>query len=61
MGGDGASTDQRRLLRPDAQGGVSGTFATPPGIPTPVAMAVTIDPDGGMPAPTGDKFLVGTL
>ena len=49
------------LLTPDAQGGVSGTFATPVDIPTPVAMAVTIEPAGGVPAPTGDKYLVGTL
>ena len=49
------------LLTPDAQGRVSGTFATPSDIPAPVAMAVTIEPAGGVPAPTGDKFLVGTL
>ena len=49
------------LLRPDQQGGVSGTFATPPDIPAPVAMAVTIEPDGGVPAPTGDKYLVGMI
>lgn len=49
------------LLKPDPQGSVSGTFATPPDIPTPVAMAVTIEPEGGVPAPTGDKYLVGTL
>ena len=49
------------LLRPDPQGGVSGTFATQPDIPAPVAMAVTIEPDGGVAAPTGEKYLVGTL
>jgi anti-sigma-K factor RskA len=49
------------LLRPDSQGSVSGTFATPVDIPTPVAMAVTIEPEGGVPAPTGEKYLVGTL
>jgi anti-sigma-K factor RskA len=49
------------LLRPDAQGGFNATFTTPPDIPQPVAIAVTIEPDGGVPAPTGDKFLVGTL
>jgi anti-sigma-K factor RskA len=49
------------LLTPDSQGGVSGTFATPVDIPTPVAMAVTIEPAGGVPAPTGDKNLVGSL
>ena len=49
------------LLRPDAQGGVSGTFVTPPDISAPVALAVTIEPEGGVPAPTGDKYLVGLL
>jgi anti-sigma-K factor RskA len=49
------------LLKPNAQGGVSGTFATPADIPTPVALAVTIEPEGGVPAPTGEKFLVGMV
>jgi hypothetical protein len=49
------------LLKPDSQGGASGTFATPIDIPTPVAMAVTIEPEGGVPAPTGEKYLVGTM
>lgn len=49
------------LLTPDAQGSVSETFITPPDIPQPVAMAVTIEPAGGVPAPTGERFLVGTL
>jgi anti-sigma-K factor RskA len=49
------------LLTPDAQGSVSGVFATPPDIPQPVAMAVTIEPEGGVPSPTGEKFLIGTL
>jgi anti-sigma-K factor RskA len=47
------------LLKPDAGGGVNAVFNTPADIPTPVAMAVTIEPDGGVPAPTGDKYLVG--
>ena len=49
------------LLSPDAQGSVSDTFNTPQDIPQPVAMAVTIEPTGGVPAPTGEKYLVGTL
>jgi anti-sigma-K factor RskA len=49
------------LLAPDARGSVSETFSTPPDIPQPVALAVTIEPAGGVPAPTGDKYLVGTL
>ena len=47
------------LLKPDAAGAVNVIFDTPADIPTPVAMAVTIEPDGGVPAPTGDKYLVG--
>lgn len=47
------------LLKPDAAGRVNVVFETPADIPTPVAMAVTIEPDGGVPAPTGDKYLVG--
>ena len=47
------------FLTPDARGSVSEVFNTPPDIPQPVAMAVTIEPAGGMPAPTGEKYLVG--
>jgi anti-sigma-K factor RskA len=49
------------LLMPDVQGSVNATFNTPPDIPQPVAMAVTIEPAGGVPAPTGERYLVGTL
>ena len=47
------------LLQPDANGRVSAIFNTPPDIPKPVAMAVTLEPEGGVPSPTGDKYLVG--
>jgi anti-sigma-K factor RskA len=47
------------LVRPDDTGAVTAFFATPADIPPPVAMAVTIEPEGGMPAPTGDKYLIG--
>jgi len=49
------------LLTPDAQGGVSETFNTPSDIPQPVALAVTIEPAGGVRSPTGEKYLVGTV
>jgi len=49
------------LLTPDAQGSVNVTFATPPDIAPPVALAVTIEPAGGVLSPTGDKYLVGTV
>jgi anti-sigma-K factor RskA len=48
------------MLRPDANGRVSAIFGTPQDLPTPIAMAVTLEPEGGVPAPTGDKYLVGT-
>jgi anti-sigma-K factor RskA len=47
------------LLTPDASGRVNARFDTPLDLPRPVAMAVTLEPDGGVPAPTGDKYLVG--
>ena len=49
------------LLTPDVSGNVSETFSTPQDLPQPVAMAVTIEPAGGVPAPTGDRYLVGVL
>jgi hypothetical protein len=47
------------LLTPDPSGRVNAMFETPTDLPTPVAMAVTLEPSGGVPAPTGDKYLVG--
>jgi anti-sigma-K factor RskA len=47
------------LIRPDGSGSVTASFETPPDIPAPVAMALTLEPAGGVPAPTGDKYLVG--
>jgi hypothetical protein len=49
------------LLTPDAQGSANETFSTPPDIPQPVAMAVTIEPAGGSPGPSGDRYLVGAI
>lgn len=49
------------LLTPDSQGSVNETFNTPPTIPQPIALAVTIEPAGGVPSPTGEKYLIGTL
>ncbi len=49
------------LLKPGANGGVTSLFSA---LQTPgaaVAMAVTIEPEGGVPAPTGDKYLVGLV
>ncbi len=47
------------LFKPDQQGRVAAVFSTPPDLPQPLGMAVTIEPDGGVPAPTGDKYLAG--
>ena len=49
------------LISPDAQGRVNAIFSTPADIGQPVALAVTIEPQGGVPTPTGDKYLIGTL
>jgi anti-sigma-K factor RskA len=47
------------LVKPDPNGQVTAMFNTPPDIPQPVAMAVTEEPDGGVPSPTGARYLVG--
>jgi hypothetical protein len=48
------------LLTPDAAGRATAVYQTPPDIPAPVAVAVTLEPAGGVPAPTGERYLVGT-
>lgn len=49
------------LLTPDANGGGSVYFTTPPDIAQPVAVAVTLEPAGGVPAPTNNRYyLLGT-
>lgn len=47
------------LVSPDAGGAVRVMFNTPPDLAQPVAMALTLEPAGGVPAPTGEKYLVG--
>jgi len=47
------------LLDLDTAGRVTQAFNTPPDLAAPVAIAVTEEPAGGVPAPTGDKYLVG--
>lgn len=47
------------LLRPDPDGRVTVVFDTPVDLPKPTAMAVSIEPAGGVLAPTGDLYLVG--
>jgi anti-sigma-K factor RskA len=48
------------LLTTDASGGASAYFQTPTDIAPPIAVAVTLEPAGGVPAPTGGRVLVGT-
>jgi anti-sigma-K factor RskA len=47
------------LLRPDRDGRVTALFPPPTDLPKPIAMAVTLEPEGGVLSPTGDKYLVG--
>jgi anti-sigma-K factor RskA len=49
------------VFQPDANGSAQTVVQTPANVPMPVAMAVTIEPAGGVPAPTGDKYLVGLV
>jgi anti-sigma-K factor RskA len=46
------------LLRPNDGGRVNTTFDTPLDLPQPTGMAVTIEPEGGVATPTGDKYLL---
>jgi anti-sigma-K factor RskA len=47
------------LLRPGETGDVHAVLDTPRDVARVAAVAVTIEPDGGVPAPTGEKYLVG--
>jgi anti-sigma-K factor RskA len=47
------------LVVPDSAGGGTMYFYTPPDIPQPTAVAVTLEPAGGVPSPTGQFYLVG--
>jgi anti-sigma-K factor RskA len=48
------------LLTLDPSGRTTTVFRTPPDIAAPVAVAVTLEPGGGVPAPTGERYLIGT-
>jgi hypothetical protein len=49
------------LLKPDATGHATLFYPVPPDMPPPAVIAVTVEPAGGVPAPTGDKVLVGAV
>jgi len=45
------------LFRPDPQGNVTAAFDPIPDAPVPVGFAVSLEPEGGVPAPTGAIYL----
>jgi anti-sigma-K factor RskA len=47
------------LIQPDDDGRITAAFDTPPDVPTPTGLAVSIEPEGGVPAPTGAIYLAG--
>jgi anti-sigma-K factor RskA len=47
------------LLATDLAGAGTQYYMTPPDIAPPVAVAVTLEPAGGVPSPTGERYLVG--
>jgi anti-sigma-K factor RskA len=47
------------LLTPDPTGVGAQYYMTPADIAPPVAVAVTLEPAGGVPAPTGERYLIG--
>lgn len=49
------------LLQPDAGGDGVAVFAPPPGGVVPTGIALSEEPTGGVPAPTGQIYLVGLL
>ena len=48
------------LLSLEPNGSASTAVSTPPDLPTPAGLAVSIEPTGGVPAPTGQIYLAGT-
>jgi hypothetical protein len=55
-----AGTVSAGLLTADADGRAEAFFNTPPDIAPPTAVAVTLEPAGGVPSPTGAFYLRGT-
>jgi hypothetical protein len=47
------------VLTPNSSGLGTAYYMTSPDIAPPVAVAVTLEPAGGVPAPTGERYLVG--
>jgi anti-sigma-K factor RskA len=55
----GAPPISAGLVAPDETGRSVAVFRTPVDVTGPVSVAVTIEPEGGVPAPTGDFYLTG--
>jgi anti-sigma-K factor RskA len=49
------------LIQPDARGVVDLVIQTPLDLPAPTGMAVTVEPAGGVPSPTGERVLLGLV
>jgi anti-sigma-K factor RskA len=49
------------IFEPDAAGRATTIVEAGRGFPEPAAFAVTLEPEGGVPQPTGDKVLVGLV
>jgi anti-sigma-K factor RskA len=47
------------LSAPDERGGLTTTISTPADIAAPDAVAVSLEPAGGVPQPTGNIYLIG--
>ncbi len=47
------------LLEPDADGDATVILEVPDTVTLPVVMAMTVEPAGGVPAPTGNLYLLG--
>jgi anti-sigma-K factor RskA len=47
------------LLPPDQTGALTAVFQTPPDIPPPAQVAVSDEPAGGVPSPTGSIWVTG--
>jgi anti-sigma-K factor RskA len=56
---DGAPTSAG-VFAPDATGAATAVFETSASVPAPKGMAVSIEPQGGSPGPTGEIVLAGT-
>jgi hypothetical protein len=59
--GQGQAPVSAGLLAPDESGHATLLAKVSPDLPPSAVIAVTIEPAGGVPAPTGDKALVGTV